>query len=131
MGSFDRAHVWACFTPDEAQLESLLQESGDGEIEPISAFAATQGETFIDHDFFYFEMIDEGTLSEVLATLGVDEPGVRGIQEAWAAKAPTHANALIFGEEADFESPRDTDRDGISIKYLGLFPHWGAQSPGH
>jgi hypothetical protein len=130
MGSFDRAHVWACFTPDQARLEKLLEETGDGELEPISAFADSQGETFIDHDFFYLEMLDERPLPEVLTILGVDEAGARDLREAWNTKHPPGANALIFGEEADFQSPRDADQDGVIIRYLGLFQHWASQPGG-
>lgn len=125
MGGLERAHIWACAFATSGAFEALLEERGDGIRAPLSAFAASQGEVFYDHDFFYFEPLAGRPVAAVLRDLGGNPDATAAVEQAWEARRPEGAEGLLFGDAPDFEAPRDHRAEGVEIRYLGEFAHWG------
>jgi hypothetical protein len=36
-------------------------------------------------------------------------------------------NAMVVGDEEDFNTPRSCMIDGVELRYVGLFPHWSTK----
>jgi len=100
---------------------------------PISLFAQTQGETFIDHDFTEGAYVgDTGTW--------IDRVGDHSWSEFWAdevlnlAKGAGFENPNAFfmcgdGRESDGNAvrtiahPQNIDQDGVTMTYVGQVTH--------
>ena len=122
MDFFKIVDVWAGRADSEDRWLDYLRETiTDDDEDPISEFAADQREPFYDHDFLYTEF--SARPANLRERLRAVSSAATGAFDGWLASrdgdGPVNAVLMLFGEEV--ESPRDCDRPGIRLTYLGRF----------
>lgn len=120
--------MWLGTAESNESFEQFLAEdmTTDG---PVSAFAASQGETFIDSDFLeFFHAEGQPSLSDLLAGASYGESF---IPEVIAAAPAIAINCAILGFEEEFSSPRSCKGEGITLTYIGEFDYDPSSRPFH
>ena len=111
--------VWIGTATDQSRVERLLDESY-GTDDPISEFAATQGETFYDHDFIDWKFVPEGGLKNLVVGVSFSESFATELINVAGNRS---ANIAIFAFEDDFSQPQSAKVDGIELQYVGRFAY--------
>ncbi|WP_206748026.1 immunity 22 family protein, partial [Enterovibrio norvegicus] len=124
MADLDHAHIWAAFFPSEEVQEEIFREQHGDDEAAMNSFAASQGESFYDHDFFYIEEVKSEGIDHALKECGVPEINIPNITIAWGANAEDQHTSIVVGDSGDFDSPVSCVISGAEFKYLGCFQHW-------
>src|SRR5689334_6060727 len=128
MGELDTAHVWAASFSSPAAAEQLFEEHYGADGTPISEFARCQGEWFYDHDWLYFEKIEDGDVSAMLRASGVPEHNASAIGRAWAERVPLEFDTIVVAAAEDFAQPRSCEIGQGRLILLGTFAHFAPAS---
>ena len=116
------SHLWlGQFGPDAP--EDFFEEQYDREDdEPLSQFAASQGETWYDHDFVEISYLDD--LQEVRALVdghSYSESYLDSVVAKAAALGIDQANVFVFADKEQFAGPCSASGPGYQLWYLGEF----------
>ena len=116
------SHVFVGRFQTQEDLLAFIEEeySGEDDNTPVSNFCATQGETFIDHDFMESGFREgEPTLREFLRGFSYAEQWADDIAALAGAQGLDDANTLIFINQDEIDAPRSVDGENFSLVYLG------------
>jgi hypothetical protein len=119
----DRCHFWLGLFQDRAQIDEYLREKYGDDDEPISLFAADQGELFYDHDWVSVEWSGNGSLEELLQKWSVPEAAARTIKDV-ANKRGIRCNALFVANQDEFDNPASVHNDSYAVEYVGCYDLW-------
>ncbi len=117
----DQVDVWLGRAADEQSFEAFFDETYGEDDAPISAFAASQGETFYDHDFVD-RVRAEAFMSLDEAFNGLSY-GSSFIEDVWAKIGEFDYNMVVSCYSDDFSAPRSANADGIELEYIGRFAY--------
>ena len=114
------AHVWLGRFGPEAPDDFFEEQYGRDDGEPLSQFAAGQGETWYDHDFVeisYFEamepvrvLVEGHSYSDCYLDVVADKAASLGIERA---------NVFIWADKEQFSQPQSVSGPGYDLWYLG------------
>ena len=114
----ERCHFWLARFSDEDSVETYFAEPDEYiDDEPISQFAQGQNKTFYDHDFVFTEFDAEGQLDKLCELIGLPAE----TREQLLKPTEEIFNAIIAGDEEEFEDPQDVEGDPRLV-YIGCFP---------
>lgn len=116
----DRVKVWLGRADSKETFEQFYQEgmSTDG---PVSAFAASQNESFIDSDFIEFYFDEKGeSLSDLFTGASYGESFV---DQVLAAAPKDSFNCGILEYRDEISSPTSFEGQGIDLRFLGEFDY--------
>ncbi|MTW10142.1 hypothetical protein GM658_05960 [Pseudoduganella eburnea] len=119
------SHFYLVRVTENSEFSKFLAEHySEDDDEPISEFYGSQGEKFCDHDFMETGLRKPNTsLQEFLAPHSyADEWSEALIQEAHT-RGLEDANALIFIDKREIDSPRSVKRKGVELFYVGTFEY--------
>ena len=117
----DTLHVWAGRFGTADALHAFLDESyGDDDDVPISAFAASQGVSFYDHDWLECRFNDDAAPQDEFIAAGVPAPyGDTAASRARERDIDGVDSVILFAEAWD-GTPRSSAADP-TLWYLGEF----------
>jgi Immunity protein 22 len=119
--------VWLGKAENKRRYTSFLKEQYRDDSKPISEFAASQGETFYDHDFVESEFNAKWkTLDDALLALS------HSASYAAELRAKVEAfgyNFTLATLREDFAEPRSYESDGLKLDYLGSFEYDPSAKP--
>jgi uncharacterized RDD family membrane protein YckC len=116
------AHLWLGQFGPEAP-EDFFEERYDREDdEPLSQFAASQGETWYDHDFVEISYLDEmGSVRSLVEGHSYCESYLDSIVAKAATLGIDRVNVFVFADKEQCSSPRSARGPGYQLWYLGEF----------
>lgn len=124
--STKKSHFWiGKFESKELFFDFIKEDQSRYELEdyddvPISKFAKSQGEIFIDHDFM------ESGFEELTKDIKIQFEKYsyayswrKELELKCSKLAETKNNTLIFIKESEIEKPTSVSGDGFTLEYLG------------
>jgi uncharacterized RDD family membrane protein YckC len=116
------AHLWlGQFAPD-APADFFEERRPREDDEPLSPFAASQGETWFDYDFVEISYLDD---MESVGSLVDGHSYSDTYRDAVVARAAAlgidRANVFVWAGREQFNSPNSTSGPGYQLWYLGEF----------
>lgn len=111
--TFKVVDVWVGLFISPETFDDYLSENYSGEDDPISRFAADQGQSFYDHDFLQAAFTAPTHDPTALLEDFVAVPGGLGVGPI---------NALILAYGMQIHEPRSASGEGYQLYYLGQFP---------
>ncbi len=120
-------NVWLGKAENKRRYSAFLKEQYGDDSRPISEFAASQGETFYDHDFVESEFNAKWrTLDDALLALSHSASYASELR----AKVKTFDhNFTLATFEDDFKNPTSYQATGIQIDFLGSFEYDDTAKP--
>jgi len=121
MRTRETSHFYLGRVTDTARFNEFLAEHYDrDDDEPISAFYASQGERFCDHDFMETgERSPGASLEEFFAPHSYASEWSAALCEAARSKGLDDANALLFINSEQIAQPRSVTYEGFELVYVG------------
>lgn len=114
--------IWLGLADSRSSLEALLEESYGDDDNPITAFAASQGERFYDHDFLESHFLDEPTeLADAFAVISHGDEVREAALAAATERYTGRPNCIIADFERQFDQPTSILSAGITLSYIGRF----------
>lgn len=115
----NHVEVWLGLAKNKTTYRAFLKEQYKDDNQPISPFAASQGETFYDHDFLETEFCGEGmSVSDSLYSVSYGSSFAGQVAEA---AGDVRFNFFILSYSEDFSAPKSAQSDGIELTYIGRF----------
>jgi uncharacterized RDD family membrane protein YckC len=117
------AHLWLGQFGPAAPADFFEERSPrEDDDDPLSPFAASQGETWYDHDFVEISYLDE---MESVGSLVDGHSYSDTYRDAVVARAAAlgidRANVFVWAGREQFNSPNSTSGPGYQLWYLGEF----------
>ncbi len=117
----NKVDLWLGFAKNKTALCSFLKEQYKDDAKPISAFAASQGKQFYDHDYVDSAFVGEGlTVGDALKYASY---GSSFAAEAKEKAAGIRFNFFIAAYSDDFAGPKSYKSEGIELTYVGRFDY--------
>lgn len=124
------AHFWAGKFDNESRFNDFFEESypeeneDDDDDAPISKFAESQGETWIDHDFLEKGFEDSSlSLQDRFMKYSYGEHWFAEFEKRLTKKGLSDSNTIVmnlFDEgTSEIESPQSFSGTGFDVHYLG------------
>ncbi len=126
MKNSETCHFWAGHFPSVEALSALFVETySEDDAVPISPFAATQNETFYDHDFLEYGFSDSArSIKELVDGYSYSDQWLAEFEEKIASLGLTNVNAFVFLTAEEIEDPQSIENnDSEYLRYLGTISY--------
>jgi len=124
-----KSHFWVGrFNDDDLFFDFFgederIYESGNEDL-PLSKFIASQGETWIDHDFMESGFESPGDdLKKQFANYSYADTWGMELEKRCAAMNLKDINALVMLDEDQLENPVSVKGPGFTLTYLGVIEY--------
>lgn len=115
----NRVDVWIGLAKNKSVYRAFMKEQYKDDSKPISAFGASQGESFYDHDFLESEFCGEGmTIKDAFYAVSYCSSFIDQVVEK-VDNTPFNFFIAFFAD--DFSHPKSAVAEGIELTYLGRF----------
>lgn len=119
--------LWLGSAANKRAFNAFFKERYGDDSAPISAFAASQGEKFYDHDFLEAQFEPKfKSIDDVLKTVSFSASFADEVCEK-VLEFDFNVSVAFFGD--DFSDPRSIEVDGIKLAYIGRFQYDRKSSP--
>ncbi len=123
----ETCHFWVGHFKDEDTFFDFFEEDLNyyNEEEPgpnsyVSSFAASQSESWIDHDFMEYGFENgKDSLEKKFGTYSYAEKWFPALEKYIQEQGIGHINALVFVNKSEIEKPRSVNRTSFQLHYLG------------
>jgi len=121
MKSTETSHFWAGkFATLESFTDLFVETYGDDDDTPISQFAATQNETFYDHDFIEYGYSSEPeTLPEFVENYSYSDQWLNEFAAMVESNGLADINAFVFISDSEISDPQSFENENGYLRYLG------------
>ena len=123
--STETCHFWLGYFPDEDTAYEYFEEvydenDEDREYTPLSKFAASQGETWYDHDFIECGYNDKArSIGELVEGHSYSDQYAKELEEKSKLLGLSNINFIIFITDREIQNPVSVKNGSFSLNYVG------------
>jgi Immunity protein 22 len=114
--------IWVGNFKSKRAFNSFTKEHYGEDDQPINQFAASQGETFYDHDFTEIEHFGKNLrLAPIIEPLSDSNSFLSSVLSEAHRTGGLALNCVFADYDQQFENPVSVEGEGFSIVYMGRF----------
>ncbi|WP_394747432.1 immunity 22 family protein [Spongiimicrobium salis] len=130
MARTEKSHFWVGrFTSEELYFDFVGEDHSRYELEdyddvPISKFAASQGEVWIDHDFMESGFEEpQAHIKEQFGHYSYAKNWGTELEQQCAGRIPKNSNVLVFLNENQIAKPQSVEGPDFELIYIGVLEY--------